>query len=69
MKRNREIVGKMRFLDLECGEPYMKLAVKEAIPMVTGKRIVPNTIPFWRNLKAVVAERFQCVEQEANFEA
>ena len=56
-------------LDLEYDDPYMNLAVEEAIPRKVGEGIVPSTIRFWRNLNAVVIGYHQCAKLEVNFEA
>jgi lipoate-protein ligase A len=55
-----------RLLDIEYSDPYMNLAVEEAIPRMVGKGAVPATVRFWRNPNAVVIGRFQCVELEVN---
>ena len=58
-----------RILDLEYPDPYMNLAVEEAIPRKVGEGKVPNTVRFWRNLNAVVIGYFQSAKLEVNFEA
>jgi len=60
---------KWRLLDLEYEDPYMNLAVEEAIPRKVGERVAPNTIRFWRNKNVVVIGHFQQVALEVNFEA
>ena len=57
-----------RLLDLEYGDPYMNLAVEEAIPRKVGGGVAPNTIRFWRNKNAVVIGRFQQATLEVNLE-
>jgi len=58
-----------RILDLEYDDPYMNLAVEEAIPRKVGEGKVPNTVRFWRNLNAVVIGYFQSAKLEVNLEA
>jgi len=58
-----------RALDVEYDDPYMNLAVEEAIPRKVGEGKVPNTVRFWRNLNAVVIGYFQSAKLEVNFEA
>lgn len=58
-----------RALDLEYDDPYMNLAVEEAIPRKVGEGKVPNTVRFWRNSNAVVIGCFQSAKLEVNFEA
>lgn len=55
-----------RLLDLEYPNPYMNLALEEAIPSNVGKDASPNTIRFWRNPNAVVIGNFQSAEREVN---
>ena len=55
----RDSAKAWRLLDLEYEDPYMNLAVEEAIPRMVGKGIVPNTVRFWRNSNAVIIGRFQ----------
>ena len=58
-----------RILDLEFENPYVNLAVEEAIPTQVGKGQAPNTVRFWRNMNAVVIGRFQSAALEVNLEA
>lgn len=58
-----------RLLDVEYEDPYMNIALEEAIARNVGERLVPNTIRFWRNLNSVVIGRFQSVALEVNLEA
>jgi lipoate-protein ligase A len=57
-----------RLLDAEYRDPYMNLALEEAIPISVGKSASPNTIRFWRNPNAVVIGNFQSAEMEVNLE-
>ena len=58
-----------RLLDIEYGNPYMNMALEEAIARKVGELLVPNTIRFWRNLNSVVVGRFQSVALEVNLDA
>lgn len=58
-----------RLLDLEYANPYMNLAVEEAISHIVGEGNVTNTVRFWRNRNAVIIGRFQHVENEVKLEA
>jgi lipoate-protein ligase A len=55
-----------RQLDLEYDDPFMNMAVEEAIPRMVGQRIAPCTLRFWRNQNAVVLGNFQSVNLEVN---
>lgn len=55
-----------RLLDVEYEDPYMNLALEEAVPLKVGKGASPNTIRFWRNTNAVVIGSFQSAESEVN---
>ncbi len=57
-----------RLLDLEYSNPYMNLALEEAIPYNVGKDTSPNTIRFWRNSNAVVIGNFQSAKREVNLD-
>lgn len=57
-----------RLLDAECQDPYMNLALEEAIPLSVGGGASPNTIRFWRNHNAVVIGNFQSAEMEVNLD-
>jgi lipoate-protein ligase A len=57
-----------RLLDVEYPDPYMNLALEEAIPLNVGKGESPNTIRFWRNSNAVVIGNFQSAEREVNLD-
>ncbi len=58
-----------RFLDVEYDDPYMNLAIEEAIPRKVGEGKVQNTVRFWRNLNAVVIGYFQSAKLEVDFQA
>jgi lipoate-protein ligase A len=47
---------------------YLNLAIEEAIARACGKRIVKNTLRFWRNKGAIVIGYFQNAFEEINFE-
>jgi lipoate-protein ligase A len=55
-----------RLLDLEYRDPYMNLALEEAIPYNVGGGASPNTVRFWRNSNAVVIGHFQSAKREVN---
>ncbi|HDN18329.1 MAG TPA: lipoate--protein ligase family protein [Candidatus Bathyarchaeota archaeon] len=57
-----------RLLDLEFKDPYMNLAVEEAIPRAVGERKAPPTLRLWRNDKTVVIGCFQKAEQEVDLD-
>ncbi|MGD0979278.1 MAG: lipoate--protein ligase family protein [Candidatus Bathyarchaeia archaeon] len=57
-----------RLLDAEYPNPYMNLALEEAIPSNVGKGASPNTIRFWRNPNAVVIGNFQSADTEVNLD-
>ncbi|MCD6243144.1 lipoate--protein ligase family protein [Candidatus Bathyarchaeota archaeon] len=50
-----------RLLDLEYSDPYLNMAVEEAILIAADKRLSSNTIRFWRNPRSVILGRFQDV--------
>jgi lipoate-protein ligase A len=58
-----------RILDAEYSDPYLNMALEEAIPTMVGRGIVPETVRFWRNNRAVAIGRFQHVESEVDLEA
>jgi lipoate-protein ligase A len=58
-----------RLLDLEYSNPYMNLALEEAIPYNVGKGVSPNTVRFWRNSNAVVIGNFQSAGREVNVDS
>jgi len=58
-----------RLLDLEYDDPFMNMAVEEAIPRMVGQRIAPCTLRFWRNQNTVVLGCFQSVNLEVNHNA
>jgi len=57
-----------RLLDLEYMNPYMNLAVEEAILRMVGNGTTPSTVRFWRNVNAVIFGCFQDVQSEVNLE-
>jgi lipoate-protein ligase A len=59
-----------RLLDIEYRkDPYLNLAVEEAIPRSVGLGKAPNTVRFWHNSNTIVLGCFQSAELEVNFEA
>jgi len=67
MKMNKDL--RLRLLDLEYSDPYMNLALEEAIFKMIDEGKSKNTLRLWRNFSAVVIGRFQCVSLEVNEEA
>jgi len=63
------MVEEWRLVELEHQNPYLNMALEEAIPTMVGGGLAPETLRFWRNTSAVVIGRFQCVELEVNLEA
>lgn len=60
---------KWRLLDLESPtDAGMNLAIDEAIFLARTKKLVPPTIRFWRDARAVVVGYSQSVEAEVNLE-
>jgi lipoate-protein ligase A len=58
-----------RLLDVEYENPYINMALEEAITKKVGEQLAPNTIRFWRNQNSVVVGRFQSVMSEVNLDA
>ena len=59
-----------RLLDVEYrDDPFMNMAVEEAIPRAVGEGKAPNTVRLWHNSNTIVLGCFQSAEQEVNFEA
>ncbi len=59
-----------RLVDVEYrDDPFMNLAVEEAIPRAVGEGKAPDTVRFWCNANTVVLGCFQSAELEVNFEA
>lgn len=50
-------------------DPFMNLAIEEAIPRTVGLGKVPNTVRFWHNSNTIVIGCFQSASLEVNFEA
>ena len=63
------MVEEWRLVEIEHRNPYLSMALEEAIPTMVGRGLAPETLRFWRNMNAVVIGRFQCVELEVNLEA
>lgn len=49
--------------------PFMNLAVEEAIPRKVGEGKSPSTVRFWHNSNTIVLGCFQSAKLEVNFEA
>jgi lipoate---protein ligase len=54
-----------RLVNTETTDPYLNMAIEEAILMSVGQGEVPPTVRFWRNSAAVVIGYFQEAEREA----
>ena len=50
-------------------DPFMNMAVEEAIPRAVGEGTAPNTVRFWHNSNTIVLGCFQSAELEVNSEA
>lgn len=61
------IMGRMwRLVDLEFTDPYLNIAVEEAIMQSVGRGDAPSTLRFWRNFNTIVIGRNQCPSYELN---
>src|SRR6266568_1343776 len=49
--------------------PYMNLAVEEAIPRMVGEGKAPSTVRFWHNSNTIVIGCFQSAKLEVNMQA
>lgn len=58
-----------RLLNLEYDDPYMNVALEEAIMTRVGSEIAPCTLRFWRNMRAVVIGSFQSTDLEVDLDA
>ncbi len=59
-----------RLIDLEYRDnPFMNLAVEEAIPRFVGDGNSPSTVRFWHNSNTIVIGCFQSARLEVNMEA
>ncbi len=59
-----------RLVDVEYRDnPFMNLAVEEAIPRVVGEGKSPSTVRFWHNSNTIVIGCFQSARLEVNMEA
>ena len=59
-----------RLVDQEYrNNPFMNLAVEEAIPRSVGEGKSPNTVRFWHNSNTIVIGCFQSAKLEVNMEA
>ena len=52
-----------RLLNSEFLDPYMNIAVEEAVLMAVNGKLSPNTIRFWRNVNSVVVGRNQSIKK------
>jgi len=51
-----------RLLNSEFADPYMNIAVEDAVLMAVNEKLSPNTIRFWRNLNSVIVGRNQSIK-------
>ncbi len=59
-----------RIVDVEYpDDPFMNMAVEEAIPRAVGESVAPSTIRFWHNSNTIVLGCFQSAQLEVNFDA
>ena len=59
-----------RIVDVEYpDDPFMNMAVEEAIPRAVGEGVAPPTVRFWHNSNTIVLGCFQSAQLEVNFEA
>jgi len=59
-----------RLVDIEYPDnPFMNMAVEEAIPRVVGEGKSPSTVRFWHNSNTIVIGCFQSARLEVNMEA
>src|SRR2546427_7099548 len=59
-----------RLVDLEYRDnPFMNLAVEEAIPRMVGEGKSPSTVRFWHNSNTIVIGCFQSAKLEVNMDA
>lgn len=53
-----------RLVDISVSDPYLNMAIEEAIPRAVGEGIVPPTLRLWQNDNAVIIGYFQSALQE-----
>jgi lipoate-protein ligase A len=59
-----------RLVDVEYRDnPFMNMAVEEAIPRIVGEGKSPSTVRFWHNSNTIVIGCFQSARLEVNMEA
>jgi lipoate-protein ligase A len=59
-----------RLVDVEYRkDPFMNMAVEEAIPRMVGEGKSPSTVRFWHNSNTIVIGCFQSARLEVNMEA
>jgi len=52
-----------RLLNAEFADPYMNIAVEEAVLIAVNENLSPNTVRFWRNVNSVVVGRNQSINK------
>jgi lipoate---protein ligase len=64
------LTGTWRVVDVEYrDDPFMNMAVEEAIPRAVGEGEARDTVRFWHNANTIVLGCFQSAELEVNFDA
>ncbi len=59
-----------RIVDVEYpDDPFMNMAVEEAIPRAVGEGVAQPTVRFWHNSNTIVIGCFQSAQLEVNFDA
>lgn len=53
-----------RLTDISVEDPYLNMAIEEAIPHAVGEGLVPPTLRLWQNDNAVIIGYFQSALQE-----
>lgn len=58
-----------RLLDESHADPYMNMAIEEAVMRAVGEGLVPPTLRLWQNHNAVIVGHFQDTAKEVDLEA
>ncbi|HDM23485.1 lipoate--protein ligase family protein [archaeon] len=59
---------KWRIVRVSSENPFMNLAIEEAILIAVDRGVVPSTLRFWVHDRTVVIGRFQCPVEEVDLE-
>lgn len=57
---------KWRLLRLTSSDPYLNMAIEEAVLIAVNEGKSPSTVRFWRNARSVVLGRSQNIAEEVN---